>query len=64
MAHNNINKHTVCTKYKGTYKKLLVVCRKCELRTTCKKFQLYSNPDFEFINLNQAMKNYPSKSIK
>jgi hypothetical protein len=64
MAHNNIHKHTVCSKYKGTQKKLLVVCRKCELRRNCNKFLLSTYPDLAFIDLNLARTNYLSKSIQ
>ena len=52
MTNNISHKYTICSKYKGTYKKLIIACRKCKLKVNCNKFMLYSNPELPFTKLN------------
>ena len=48
MADKFFQKYTFCSKYKGTFKKIIIACRKCQLKSNCIIFKLHTNPELAF----------------
>ena len=48
MADKFSQKYNICPKYKGSFKKLIIACRKCELKSTCIIFEFHVNPGLVF----------------
>jgi hypothetical protein len=57
MANRKIHKSTVCRRYVGQHKKLIVACRSCRLNENCTKFRLYLYPDLAFKNIYSVREN-------